>query len=43
MAKFTTGKIEDVLIRPLKKFVDERGWLSELWIWLSNRRWSAWA
>ena len=31
MAKFTNGKIEDVLIRPLKKFVDERGWLCELW------------
>lgn len=28
---FTTGKIPDVQVRPLKKFVDERGWLSELW------------
>lgn len=28
---FTNGKIEDVLVRPLKKFVDERGWLAELW------------
>lgn len=28
---FTTGKIPDVQVRPIKKFVDERGWLSELW------------
>ncbi len=28
---FTRGKIEDVLIKPLPKFIDERGWLSELW------------
>ncbi len=28
---FTRGKIEDVIVRPLKKFVDERGWLTELW------------
>ena len=28
---FRSGKIEDVLVRPLKKFVDERGWLTELW------------
>jgi dTDP-4-dehydrorhamnose 3,5-epimerase len=28
---FTPGKIPDVQVRPLKKFVDERGWLSELW------------
>lgn len=28
--KFTRGKITDVLIRPLRKFVDERGWLAEL-------------
>lgn len=28
---FTPGKIEDVQVRPLKKFVDERGWLAELW------------
>ena len=27
---FTKGKIIGVEIRPLKKFVDERGWLSEL-------------
>ena len=28
---FSTGKIADVEIRPLKKFVDDRGWLTELW------------
>jgi len=28
--KFTRGKIQDVVIYPLKKFVDERGWLCEL-------------
>lgn len=28
---FTPGKIEDVVVRPIKKFVDERGWLAELW------------
>ena len=28
--KFTKGKIHDVVIYPLKKFVDERGWLCEL-------------
>lgn len=28
---FHSGKIEDVIIKPLRKFVDERGWLSELW------------
>jgi len=28
--KFTKGKIQDVVIYPLKKFVDERGWLCEL-------------
>jgi dTDP-4-dehydrorhamnose 3,5-epimerase len=28
---FKAGKIEDVIIKPLKKFVDERGWLCELW------------
>ena len=28
---FKAGKIEDVIIKPLRKFVDERGWLSELW------------
>ena len=27
---FRKGKIEGVEVRPLKKFVDERGWLSEL-------------
>lgn len=27
---FTKGKIEDVVIYPIKKFVDERGWLAEL-------------
>lgn len=26
---FTKGKINDVIITPLKKFVDERGWLVE--------------
>ena len=30
-APFRSGKIEDASVRPLKKFVDERGWLSELW------------
>ena len=30
---FTRGKkIAGVEIRPLKKFVDDRGWLSELWL-----------
>lgn len=29
-SKFTKGKIEDVIVYPLKKFVDERGWLAEL-------------
>jgi dTDP-4-dehydrorhamnose 3,5-epimerase len=28
---FTPGKIEDVVVTPLRKFVDERGWLAELW------------
>jgi dTDP-4-dehydrorhamnose 3,5-epimerase len=28
--KFTKGKIKDVLVYPLKKHVDERGWLAEL-------------
>lgn len=28
---FKSGKIEDVIVRPIKKFVDERGWLAELW------------
>jgi dTDP-4-dehydrorhamnose 3,5-epimerase len=27
---FTKGKIRDVVIYPLRKFVDERGWLAEL-------------
>lgn len=27
---FTKGKIQDVLVYPIKKFVDERGWLAEL-------------
>lgn len=27
---FTKGKIEGVVVRPLQKFVDERGWLAEL-------------
>jgi dTDP-4-dehydrorhamnose 3,5-epimerase len=27
---FTRGKIADVVVYPLKKFVDERGWLAEL-------------
>ncbi len=28
--KFTKGKIHDIIIYPLEKFVDERGWLCEL-------------
>lgn len=31
MREFKSGKIEDVIVRPLRKFVDERGWLAELW------------
>jgi dTDP-4-dehydrorhamnose 3,5-epimerase len=27
---FKKGKIEDVVVYPIKKFVDERGWLAEL-------------
>ena len=27
---FTKGKIENIIVYPLKKFVDERGWLAEL-------------
>ncbi len=27
---FTKGKIQDVVVYPLKKLVDERGWLAEL-------------
>ncbi|HMS42218.1 MAG TPA: dTDP-4-dehydrorhamnose 3,5-epimerase family protein [Pyrinomonadaceae bacterium] len=29
-AEFTKGKIQNVVVYPLKKFVDERGWLAEL-------------
>ena len=28
--KFIKGKIHDIVIYPLKKFIDERGWLCEL-------------
>lgn len=28
--EFTKGKIKDVVVYPLKKFVDERGWLAEI-------------
>ena len=28
---FKRGKIEDVIVKPLKKLVDERGWLTEIW------------
>ena len=28
--RFTKGSVEGVIVRPLKKFVDERGWLAEL-------------
>jgi len=28
--EFTKGKIHDVVVRPLTKFLDERGWLAEL-------------
>ena len=31
MREFKPGKIEDVIVRPLRKFVDDRGWLAELW------------
>ena len=27
---FTKGKIKDVVVYPLRKFVDERGWLAEI-------------
>lgn len=27
---FTDGKISDIVIRPIKKYSDERGWLAEL-------------
>jgi dTDP-4-dehydrorhamnose 3,5-epimerase len=29
-SNFTKGKIRDVIVYPLRKFVDERGWLAEL-------------
>lgn len=29
-AEFVKGKIHDVLVRPLAKYLDERGWLAEL-------------
>ena len=29
-AAFQKGKIQDVVVYPLRKFVDERGWLAEL-------------
>jgi dTDP-4-dehydrorhamnose 3,5-epimerase len=28
--EFTKGKINGVVVRPLRKFVDERGWLAEI-------------
>ena len=28
--EFKKGKIHDVLVRPLNKYIDERGWLAEL-------------
>lgn len=28
--EFTKGKIHDVVVRPLAKYLDERGWLAEL-------------
>ncbi len=28
--QFTKGKINDVIVYPIRKFVDERGWLAEL-------------
>jgi dTDP-4-dehydrorhamnose 3,5-epimerase len=30
LAVFTKGKIHDVVVRPLTKYLDERGWLAEL-------------
>lgn len=30
-ATFANGKIHDVVVRPLAKFLDERGWLAELY------------
>lgn len=29
-SQFVTGKIHDVVVRPLAKYLDERGWLAEL-------------
>lgn len=29
-SEFTKGKIQDVVVYPVRKFVDERGWLAEL-------------
>jgi dTDP-4-dehydrorhamnose 3,5-epimerase len=29
--KFKNGSIHDVIVKPLTKFIDERGWLSELY------------
>lgn len=28
---FTPGKIHDVLVKPITKHLDDRGWLAELW------------
>src|SRR5664279_2065219 len=28
--QFTKGKIHDVVVKPLAKYLDERGWLAEL-------------
>ena len=30
LSGFKKGKIHDVVVRPLSKFIDERGWLAEL-------------
>ena len=30
LPSFTRGKIHDVVVRPLGKYIDERGWLAEL-------------
>jgi dTDP-4-dehydrorhamnose 3,5-epimerase len=30
LTQFTKGKIQDVVVYPIRKFVDERGWLAEL-------------
>ncbi|HEY6009808.1 MAG TPA: dTDP-4-dehydrorhamnose 3,5-epimerase, partial [Geobacteraceae bacterium] len=29
--EFTKGRIHDVVVRPLAKYLDERGWLAELY------------